>query len=216
MMPNKSKSHLSSLNVLELFSGTKSISEAFRKKGHSTFTVDNNSSLMPDLCIDIGRFSISDLPFSPHVIWASPPCTCFSVASIGRHWRRGEMSNEAKQSIKLLVKTFEIIILSRPVFWFVENPRGMMRKLPILDALKKHTVTYCQYGDSRMKPTDIWTNCNIWNPKPACKNGDSCHISSPRGSRSGTQGLKNAIERSKIPQKLCDEIVASCEASIIN
>lgn len=27
-----------------------------------------------------------------------------------------------------------------------------MRSLP------RYTVTYCQYGDNRMKPTDIWTN----------------------------------------------------------
>jgi len=208
--------YVSKLNVLELFSGTKSISQAFREKGHTTFTVDNNSSLMPDLCIDIHKISFSDIPFSPHIIWSSPPCTCFSVASIGRHWKQGEMSIEAIQSVKLLAKTFEIIMLSRPIFWFIENPRGMMRKLPILDALKKNTITYCQYGDSKMKPTDIWTNCDIWHPKSACKNGDGCHISSPRGSRSGTQGLKNAIERSKIPKQLCEEIVTACEEYIIH
>jgi len=208
--------HFYRLNVLELFSGTKSISQAFRRKGHATFTVDNNSSLMPDLCIDISRLSISDVPFSPHVIWASPPCTCFSVASIGRHWKRGKMSHEAMQSVKLLAKTLEIIMLSRPVLWFIENPRGMMRKLPILDALEKNTLSYCQYGETRMKPTDIWTNCKIWEPKPICKNGDSCHESSPRGSRKGTQSLRNAIERSRIPTQLCKEIVEACEKSIIH
>lgn len=58
----------------------------------------------------------------------------------------------------------------------------------------RHTISYCQYGDNRMKPTDIWTNDLKWIPKPPCKNGDKCHISAPRGSITGTQGLKNSIE----------------------
>lgn len=58
-----------------------------------------------------------------------------------------------------------------------------------------------------MKPTDIWTNHP--NPKfnPMCKNGDTCHESAPRGSKTGTQGRKNAMERSKIPVELCNHIV---------
>lgn len=80
--------------------------------------------------------------------------------------------------------------------------------------LPRYTVTYCKYGDKRMKPTDIWTNHS--NPKflPMCKNGDPCHESAPRGSRTGTQGLKGAKERSVIPQKLCEHIVSICEQFI--
>lgn len=47
-----------------------------------------------------------------------------------------------------------------------------------------------------------------------CKNGDPCHVSSPRGSRTGTQGLKGAKERSVIPQKLCEHIVDICEEGL--
>ena len=69
----------------------------------------------------------------------------------------------------------------------------------------RQTVTYCQYGDTRMKPTDLWINFN-WIGK-RCKNGDKCHVSAPRGSKTGTQGLKGAKERSVIPPKLCIEIL---------
>jgi hypothetical protein len=82
--------------------------------------------------------------------------------------------------------------------------------MDFMDNFIRHTVTYCQYGDNRMKPTDIWTNSNVWTPRKPCKNGDSCHISAPRGSRTGTQGLKGAYERSKIPELLCKEILESC------
>lgn len=75
----------------------------------------------------------------------------------------------------------------------------------------RKTVSYCQYGDSRMKPTDIWTNSTKWIPRKMCKNGDPCHISAPRGSKTGTQGIKGAYNRSKIPEQLCDEILLSCK-----
>lgn len=78
-----------------------------------------------------------------------------------------------------------------------------MDKLP---AHYRHTVTYCQYGDNRMKPTDIWTNCSEWKPKPMCKNGENCHESAPRGSKTGTQGIKGAKDRGVIPPALFYEI----------
>jgi hypothetical protein len=80
-----------------------------------------------------------------------------------------------------------------------------------MQGLPRYTVTYCQYGDTRMKPTDIWTNHPNPKFKPPCHNGDSCHISAPRGAKTGTQGLKGSIERSIIPAKLCEHIVSICE-----
>ncbi|MBA9027540.1 hypothetical protein HNP81_002830 [Peribacillus huizhouensis] len=75
----------------------------------------------------------------------------------------------------------------------------------------RHTVTYCQYGDDRMKPTDLWTNHPAPAFRPMCKNGAPCHEAAPRGSKTGTQGRKNAMERSRIPDELCRHIVEICE-----
>ena len=66
-----------------------------------------------------------------------------------------------------------------------------------------------------MKPTDIWTNHRNPGFKPPCHNGDPCHERAPRGSKKGTQGLKNSIERSKIPEEFCRHIVTICENSIM-
>lgn len=71
---------------------------------------------------------------------------------------------------------------------------------------QRYTITYCKYGDKRMKPTDIWTNDENWIPKKPCNNGDLCHEQAPRGSKTGTQGLKNAKERGEIPNQLFYEI----------
>lgn len=80
-----------------------------------------------------------------------------------------------------------------------------------MSKLPRYTVTYCQYGDNRMKPTDIWTNHPNPKFKPMCKNGAPCHESAPRGSKTGTQGLKCKIDRSRIPKELCDHIASISE-----
>lgn len=83
--------------------------------------------------------------------------------------------------------------------------------MDFMKGLYRYTVTYCQYGDTRMKPTDIWTNHPNPQFKLPCKNGDDCHEKAPRGSHTGTQGLKNSKERAVIPKELCDHIADICE-----
>ena len=69
-----------------------------------------------------------------------------------------------------------------------------------------------RYGDTRMKPTDIWTNHPDPEFKPPCHNGDPCHTPAPRGAKTGTQGLSGSRERSIIPAALCEHIVEICES----
>lgn len=120
-------------------------------------------------------------------------------------------SEFAKISDELLEHTKYLIERLRPELWFIENPVGGMRKVDIMQMLPRYTITYCQYGDNRRKPTDIWTNCKDPQFKPMCKNGAPCHVSAPRGSKTGTQGLKNSIERARIPVEFCEHIYALCK-----
>jgi len=203
------------MNVLELFAGSKSIGKQAEKLGMNVFSSDLIEFEGIDYAVSILDFDVTKVPFQPDIIWASPPCTSFSVASIGHHWTGGKgayipKTDGARLGLELVKKTLEIINHFQPTYWFMENPRGVLRKLPVVQGLKRNTVTYCQYGDERMKPTDIWTNSNVWTPRPMCKNGDPCHVAAPRGSRTGTQGRSNAYERSKIPDELCQEILKSC------
>lgn len=71
-----------------------------------------------------------------------------------------------------------------------------------------------RYGERRQKPTDIWTNHPKPDFKPPCKRGAPCHDAAPRGSRTGTQALKNAKEKGVIPKLLCEHIVDVCEKYI--
>jgi hypothetical protein len=208
------------MKVLELFAGSRSIGKTAESLGYEVFSSDINSFENIDYVVDILEFDINKIPFKPDLIWASPPCTYFSVASIGKHWNKDNTpkTKDAVLGVKIVKKTIDIINKIQPKYWFIENPRGKLRKLDFMEQLPRTTIWYCTYGDKRAKPTDIWTNnlksednLNGWQPRPQCHNGNkNCHHEpAPRGSRTGTQGLKGNYERSKIPQELCQEILIS-------
>ena len=202
------------MNTVELFSGTESFSKIAKDLGHTTFTSDlffPNSNL-PKNILEITK---KDLPKDIDILWASPPCTAFSVASIGSSWYHNKHPKRVASALGMayVLKTLELIKETNPTYWFIENPRGVLRKMEFMQEFHRKTITYCQYGDTRMKPTDIWTNFVKWKPRPMCKNGDSCHVSAPRGSRTGTQGLKGNMERSVIPPALFEEIFEQLKSS---
>lgn len=196
------------MQTIELFCGTKSFSTVAARYGFDTFTVDIEPSFNPDLVADIQRLDIAELPKHPFILWASPPCEAFSVAAIGKNWNSGGTPKHPRAILaqKLVAKTLRIIREVRPSWWFIENPRGMLRTLPLMRGLTRCTVTYCQYGDTRQKPTDIWTNAGWWQPLPPCSPGAACHQAAPRGSRTGTQGLKRREDRARIPSAIFAEI----------
>ncbi len=95
------------MKILELFAGSRSIGNEAEKLGYNVFSVDINDFDKIDLVIDILNLKKEMIPFQPDVIWASPPCTYFSVASIGHHWYENHTpkSKEALLGMKILNKT---------------------------------------------------------------------------------------------------------------
>lgn len=209
------------MKILELFAGTRSIGKAFEARGHEVFSVDWDKSFENiNLYADISKLTAAEIMEKfgrPDVIWASPDCTTYSVAAISKHRKRNEegelepVSEYAKFCDKCNKHVIDLIRELNPTYFFIENPRGGMRKMNFVRDIPRYTVTYCQYGDTRMKPTDLWTNHPDPKFKPACKNGDSCHEPAPRGSKTGTQGLSGSKTRSVIPAALCEHIVDICE-----
>lgn len=210
------------MKILELFAGTRSIGKAFEARGHEVYSVEWDRTFQDiDLYADIGQLTAEDIQERfgrPDVIWASPDCTTFSVAAISHHRRQNPqtgsldpISDYAKFCDAVDQNMLRLIEILQPTFYFIENPRGGMRKMEWMQGLPRYTVTYCQYGDTRMKPTDIWTNHPAPQFKPMCKNGDPCHERAPRGARTGTQGLAGSKDRSIIPAQLCEHIVDICE-----
>lgn len=210
------------MKVLELFAGTRSIGKAFEKRGHQVFSVEWNKSFENiDLYADISTLTTDDIiklcGGKPDVIWASPDCSTYSIAAISHHRHREESGNltpvseYAKFCDHVNKHVLDLIQELKPKYYFIENPRGGLRKMDFMKGLYRYTLTYCQYKDKRMKPTDIWTNHPDPQFKPPCKNGALCHEAAPRGSKTGTQGLKGSKERAVIPALLCEHIVKICE-----
>lgn len=197
------------MNTLELFAGSRSFSKVAESLGHKVYTTDNQDFEAIDQVCDIFDFDINKIPYEPEIIWASPPCTTFSIASCYHHWNKDKTPKTDKclVGIKIVKETINIINKLNPKYWFIENPRGLLRKQDYMQDLPRKTVTYCSYGDMRMKPTDIWTNFDF-TTRPMCRNGnrDCHHEPAPRGSKTGTQGLKGDYLRSQIPEELFIDI----------
>lgn len=200
------------MNTIELFAGTGSFSQVAKALGHNTFTTDYQEIDGQDLVADVRTLSLNNFPYQPDILWASPPCEGFSVAAIGKNWNHDNTpkTDSARLGIELVENTLRLIDELRPTWFFIENPRGKLRKMAMMEGMIRHTVTYCQYGDTRMKPIDIWTNAPWFTPRPMCKNGDVCHIAAPRGSTTGTQGIKGYKDRSRIPAALFEDIFKQC------
>lgn len=199
------------MRILEVFCGTKSFSNEAEKLGHETFTIDFNPKFKPDIVCDMLYFNKKILPKKwrkPDMIWFSPPCETFSLS--GNSMYMG-FPTKAKTYIglALVYKCIELIQDIKPKYWMIENPRAGLRSVWFMKPLQKTTVTYCQYGHKNMKPTDLWNNFRFIGK--CCKNGMSCHESSPRGSKTGTQGEKSTEHRYIIPPKLCIEILKQLE-----
>lgn len=210
------------MKFLELFSGTHVMADAFKAHGWETYTVDWDPETDADLHTDIGKMTVTDIielcHGVPDVIWASPDCTSYSPAALGHHRIEGTLAPKTEYGAlcdRINTHVVELLKEFRKMgtkACFIENPRGALRKMPWMADIPRWTVTYCQYGETRQKPTDLWV-MGIEDPKflPPCKPGAPCHVRAPRGSKTGTQGIKGKLNRARIPQALCEHIVEICE-----
>lgn len=217
-------------DLLELFAGFRSIGKEAEFQGLNVFSVDWVAYDKIDLSIDIGELKKEDIPFVPNIVWASSDCTTYSIAACSTH-RKGNQKEGFEPISDYAIKCDTInkhwiglikewLKINPNLIFFIENPRGILRHMEWMKEFKRHTVWYCQYGDDRAKPTDIWTNSKDWEPRPMCRNykydkegniiNRHCHHEGARrGAKTGTQGRKDSFNRSKIPNELCKEIIES-------
>ena len=131
--------HDKKLKILDLFSGRKGWTKAFEDRGHYVLTVDIDEDMDADITEDILNLTIEDVGTDWDIVLASPPCQCFSIASCMHHWSATEprvpKSEAADNALQLVQHTYDLIQEINPVYWAMENPRAMLRKL-----WKKHLL----------------------------------------------------------------------------
>jgi site-specific DNA-cytosine methylase len=162
--------------ILELFSGTGSVSKVAKSLKYNVISVDINPKSKPDILTDILNLDYKRLRI-PDFIWASPPCNTFSYMGLCQKVPKRDkdtykaISPEAVLGDKLLKRTLTIIRyfkkLNPYLKWVIENPSAMMAKQPSVMKLQKSTTTYCHYGSNKYKPTDFFNNFSL-KLKPKC------------------------------------------------
>jgi len=211
------------MKLLNLFSGTGSVSRPWREAGHEVIDLDVDPTFQPEICDDILQFSYCNLPWVPDVIWASPPCTEYSLAKT-----RGPPRN-FKLADSLVAKALEIIdyfLKQNPkLIWFLENGDStLLWKREVAKDLTDYVrLDYCQYGTLYRKRTRIAHSPGlIWTPRPLC-DPKTCHAcadgkhmkSAQQGPNKGKRDDTCTLhELHALPGALTQEILKVCELNM--
>ena len=206
------------VKILELFSGTGSVGKVAVEFGFDVVSVDIDGRAMINISILDWDYKKDFKPGDFDIIWASPPCSTFSMLRrtwIGRKLKvhKGAICTEElltadmmRDGLPLLRKAEEIIEYFQPKFYCIENPGGSKMK-EFLKHRPVYDVDYCAYCDWGYKKwTKVWTNVEGFNPKRC-----SCVKDPITGQKHSIQlgGKVNGTkldDRYRVPPKLISEL----------
>jgi site-specific DNA-cytosine methylase len=218
---------MTSKRILELFCGTKSVGNVFKDAGYDVISLDYNKKFDATHIEDILNWNYQQYSQGYFdVIWASPDCRSWSIATGGKYRTKASiygLNNQFQEGATLgnnmVLKVIEIITYFQPNYWFIENPRGLLKWFPPLQQYIKdvganmNLVFYANYNNWGFpKPTNIWSNLPLWeNEKQPEMSKDKYCIIFHKGDNCNRRyyyayGDVKAEERSKIPPDLINRL----------
>jgi hypothetical protein len=90
-------------------------------------------------------------PEEVHGILAAPPCT--HLAGSGARWWGSKGESALLESLSIVDACLRIIMVTRPVFWALENPVGRLSTYIGKPDMYFHPY---EYGDPYSKKTCLW------------------------------------------------------------
>ena len=150
------------IKLLELFSGTGSIGKVAVHYGFEIISLDKDMDATIKMDIMDWNYRVYP-PKYFDVIWASPPCTEYSIAkTVG--------TRKIEQANQIVKRVLEIISYYEPIYYMIENPQtGLLKSQIFMSDISYNDLDYCKYGMLYRKRTRIWNNLINWIPKPLCK-----------------------------------------------
>lgn len=215
--------------ILELFCGTKSVGNIFKEAGYEVISLDYNKKFNATHTENILSWNYQQYPQDTFdVIWASPDCTTWSLATGGKYRTKefiyglnNKFQERATLGTDMILKVIEIINYFQPKSWFIENPRGLLRWFPPLQQYIKdvggnmNLVYYANYNNWGFpKATNIWSNLPLWaDEKKPIMAEETYFIKFHKTNNSNRRfyyaySNADAEERSKIPPDLINRLMS--------
>jgi hypothetical protein len=193
------------MRLLELFSGTKSVSKAAKSLGWETVSLDIDPTHGPDLLQDIADFDPSRYPKDYFdYVWASPDCRAYSNA---RSKAKIPVEEAMQASDPLLEKTREIIAYFDKAKWCIENPAfSRIWKRGVADGLLEQSVvtSYCCFDFPYRKNTRLASNYPLVLPR--CPGPGKCPQMVGTKHPSWVNSIHPEVSH-RIPPALCESIL---------
>ena len=199
------------MRLLELFSGSKSVSKAVGSVYDEIISIDIIQKYNPTVCCDILNWNYKQFPPGYFdAIWASPPCCEYSCLN----YTHPEKIRNLELADSLVQKAIEIIDYFQPEKWFIENPEsGLLKDRDFMLGIPFYDVDYCQYSDwGYRKRTRIWTAVDF---KPKLCNKDCPNKVGNRHKKAlgnseykeyWERGTERQLQRYAIPPQLIKEL----------
>ena len=206
--------------LLELFSGTQSVSRVARRQGWETVSLDIDPANSPDLCCSVLDFDETAWPRdSFDMCWASPPCESYSSAN--NRFATDPNHEAAMAKADELVSKTARILQHFSCAWVVENPLGSrLWRRPVAQELggRAHKVAYCQYGFPYRKLTRLQASWALHldtcpGPGRCAMMRGTAHLEWAQKGGGGSQPrYKKTAELHRIPEPLVEELIRQLNA----